>query len=141
MDSRIEDFIKKADRCLNQGKECFSNLEYDMSISRSYECIEFALKAVLIMVNGSYPQEHDVGIGLRDIYSKVPEYFKNKIPRFVVISKISRNLHTFAKYGYESLGASPKTLFEKHNAEAAIKDADEVLLHCRNLFDDINSKI
>ena len=56
--ARAEDFIKRAERCLDDARRSQYD-EYAVSIERASECIELSLKAAILSIGEKYPTEHD----------------------------------------------------------------------------------
>jgi HEPN domain-containing protein len=111
-----------------------------MCTLRSAECVEFSVKAILIMVVGDYKRDHDVSGDLITVYDKFPVWFKVKVPRISFISGLFTFISLTAKYGNEFLKISPKKIFERTEAEAFRNVAREVYLDCNRLFHEIKSR-
>ena len=100
---------------------------------RSAEAVEFTLKAVIRLVGGTYDRKHDVSDTLAHHLPDFPPWFKDKIPRFGLLSRTLTSLSLYAKYGDEMLRASPKALFSESEAKAYLNSASEVLNECLRL--------
>ena len=128
------DYFEKARTSLSQAEERLNRLDYSTCTFRAAECIELSLKAALLLLGKIPPHKHDLSDDLGTAYSELPEWFRERAPRFALVSRITSFLRTHATYGYEAMSASPKKLFTEHEAKACIEDAEEVLEDCRRLF-------
>lgn len=122
---RAEDFIKRAERCLEEARRSQYD-EYAISIERASECIELSLKAVILSVGKSYLKEHDIGEDLLRFRDKFSGKFKEEIPLFAFWSKITTTLYNYAKYGYEHADAPARVLFDENDARVWIGHAEKV---------------
>ena len=130
-----KDYLDKARTSLDQAEQCLNQFDYSTSIHRISECIELSLKAVIKLITSESPSHtHDVSGDLGRILDKFPEWFKERVPRFALLSKIVADLRLFAIYGYEAMNAPAKKLFSRYEAEAYIEGAKEVLCDCERLY-------
>lgn len=127
-------YLDRASILLQEARKCLDRVDWALCILRSAECVEFSLKAALLLVGASYRREHDVANPLAEHRNKFPEWFSAKVPRFVLISRIMTSISLSAKYGDEMLGSPPGNLFERHEAEAYLRTAEGVYGECNRLF-------
>ena len=72
------------------------------------------------------------------ILKKIPEKFKYlDFPKLYLYSKFWSNFYTVAKYGLEKLGVGADKLFEKEEAELALKHAEK----CRSAATQLESYV
>ena len=79
-------------------------------------------------------REHDVSGDLINVCDKYPDWFKAKVPRISLMSRILTSLSIPAKYGDEMLNVSAKNIFERPEAEALMGIAKQVYYDCDRLF-------
>ena len=131
------DFLERAGICLNEAEQCLYRSDYPTCIERTGECIELALKAAITLAGETYSREHHtVPEDLEKARDKFPEWLKEKVPRFALVSKITNFLFLYAKYGYEAMQAPSKKLFSQHEARAFVEDAREVLRDCQQFLNE-----
>ncbi|MGB9760039.1 MAG: HEPN domain-containing protein, partial [Thermoproteota archaeon] len=98
---------------------------YPESISASQECIELSIKAIFLLLQKEYPKKHEFEEEeFEAILEKVPEKLKYlDFPKLYLYSKFWLSFYTVAKYGLEKIGIGPEKLFEREEAELALKHA------------------
>jgi HEPN domain-containing protein len=129
-----QDYLIKARTSFHQAEECLKVFDRSTSISRALECIEFALKSALLALGKTYSYEHRVDGALKSAYPDFPEWFKEKVARFALISEITSRFRSRAAYGDLGLNTPAKDLFSDYEAKAYVEDAREVLQYCERLF-------
>jgi HEPN domain-containing protein len=72
----------------------------------------------------------------RLLESEFPRHFayKENLPRVIFLTYFWGQFYTIAKYGIEELEVSPEKLFEKEDAELAVKHADLCVRVASNLL-------
>jgi HEPN domain-containing protein len=120
-----ESYLKKAWNKLKEAKTHLENWNYPESISVSQECIELSVKSIFLLLQEKYPKKHEFKEEeFEQILSKIPEKLKYlDFPKVYLYSKFWSNFHTVAKYGLEEIGVGADKLFEKEEAELALKHA------------------
>ncbi|MGC9086434.1 MAG: HEPN domain-containing protein [Thermoproteota archaeon] len=120
-----ESFLKRASNKLSEAEECLEKWDYPESISASQECIELSIKAIFLLLQKEYPKKHEFEEEeFEAILEKVPEKLKYlDFPKLYLYSKFWLSFYTVAKYGLEKIGIGPEKLFEKEEAELALKHA------------------
>jgi len=123
-----ESFLERAWNKLNEAKEHLKSLHYSESISASQECIELSIKAIFMLLQEKYSKKH----GFSDeefeaILNKIPENLKHlDYHKLCLYSKFwLGTFYTVPKYGLEKIGVGPEKLFEKEEAELALKHANK----------------
>lgn len=119
-----------ARRASHKEEEAQANLKMSNipeSISASQECIELSIKAIFLLLTDKYPKKHEFE---EDEYvhllKKVPKQIQFlNFGRLFILSKFWSNFYTVAKYGNEKFGIGPEKLFNKEEAELALKHAKE----------------
>lgn len=98
---------------------------YDVAISNAIEVIEFATKAAFLFLTVPYPKQHE----FKDeqfvaLFEHIPENAKHfNFPRLFVRYKFWSSFYIQAKYGNEKLDIAAADLFERDEAELAVKHA------------------
>lgn len=133
MDTIVKDYVDRAATSIKQAEDCLNGGDWPTSILRSAEAVEFTLKVAIRLVGGTYDRKHDVSDILVHHLPDFPPWFKDKIPRFGLLSRTLTSLSLYAKYGDEMLSASPKALFSESEAKAYLNSASEVLNECLRL--------
>lgn len=122
-----ESWLERARHKLDEAKEHLKPFHYAESISSSQECIELSIKAIFLLLKGKYPKRHEFEEEeFEAILKKVPrklEYLE--FPKLYLYSKFWSNFYTVAKYGLEKIGVGANKLFEKEEAEIALKHAEK----------------
>jgi HEPN domain-containing protein len=134
------DFLDRAYTSLREAEDCTKKFDWPLCTLRSAECVEFSLKAILGAVVGDYKRVHDVSGDLISAYDKFPEWFKVKVSRISLISRLFTFISLPAKYGDELLKVSPKKIFERPEAQAYLDVAKQVYWDCDRLFHEIKSR-
>jgi HEPN domain-containing protein len=117
---------RRAERALEEARDLYESNDYPYCIIRAKECIELTLKAVFILVGEKYPKKHDVSKELTKISEKFPEWFKEKLAKIKLSSKLSEEWKNLAMYGDEELGLSPERIFNYLEAKLILKHAEAI---------------
>jgi len=127
---RARSFLSRVSNKLNEAKEHLKSYHYSESISASQECIELSIKAIFLLLKGEYPKRHEFyEKEFKKILKKIPEELKYlDFPKIYLYSLLWENFHTISKYGFEKLGVGADKLFEKEEADLALKHAEK----CKN---------
>jgi len=128
------DYLDRAHILLGEAEDACKKWDWALCILRSAESVEFSLKAILRLAAGSYKREHDVSGDLTNSFDKFPKWFKAKVPRISVVSRVLTSLSIPARYGDEMLNVSAKNLFERDEAETYMKIAKQIYYDCDRLF-------
>lgn len=128
-----EAYLAQADEILLEAERAFQRGVWNLTIRRSQEVVEMALKAALRLVGIEVPWIHDVGVLLKDYREKFPEAFREEIDRLASISRRLRREREASFYGDEEIGAPPQKLYAEADARSAFDDASYVLPFCRRL--------
>jgi len=130
-----ESFLKRAWNKLNEAKSYLENYHHSESISASQECIELSIKAIFLLLQKEYPRKHEFEEEeFEAILKKIPEKLEYlEFSKLYLYSKFWLNFYTVAKYGLEKIGIGPEKLFEKEEAELALKHADKCY-HAANML-------
>ena len=113
------------------------NFAYAVRLSQ--ECVELALKALLIAAGIDPPKWHDVGKVLRDNSPKLPITVQESLDEIADASAKLRADRERSMYGDESLGLPPDRIYSQHEAEVAVGWAEMVLGTCRQGIEDQTS--
>ena len=134
------DYLDRAGALVLQSRQLYERADWALCIARAAEAVEFSLKAAIRGVGGGHKLSHDVSGDLlnQDNYQRFPSWFQEQTARFSLISKILSELYPRARYGLEVLDAPPSQLFMAHEAEAYLKNAEEVYYACSRLLAEMN---
>ncbi|MFB0523241.1 MAG: HEPN domain-containing protein, partial [Candidatus Bathyarchaeia archaeon] len=78
--------IKGAEREFKNAASCLESEDHSGSLKYLQECMEYAVKAVLIAYGIDYPKIHAVGRFLFEIEEKCPEWFLKQIPSIAEVT-------------------------------------------------------
>jgi HEPN domain-containing protein len=123
----IESFLRRARNKLDEAREHLKKFNYPESISASQECIELSVKAIFLIFQEEYPRKHEFSEEeFEKILKNIPNELKHlDFPKIYLYSKFWLQFYTVAKYGLEKFGIGADKLFEKEEAELALKHADK----------------
>jgi HEPN domain-containing protein len=145
----IEGWIDKASNHLYTAKDHVKS--YDRvsdSVQASQVCVELSVKAILTMLKIPFPLSHG---WKRDQLAEIAKHIKDRgllerlasqhhayivpLPRLLFRVNFWSQFYLEAKYGFEAAHlASAQALFEKEDAELAIKHADDCLRAARHVL-------
>jgi len=130
-----ESFLKRAWNKLDEAKKRLESRHYPESISASQECIELSIKAIFMLLQEKYPKKHEFSEEeFEAILKKIPERLEYlDFHKLYLYSKFWLSFYTVAKYGLEKIGVGPEKLFEKEEAELALKHAEKCYYGARQL--------
>lgn len=135
------DYLDRAYALLREAEGSHGRSDWPLCVLRSAECLEFSLKAILGVVGIEYEHRHDVSGDILGAYEKFPKWFRAKVPRISMVSRVLSIVSIPAKYGDELLKVSPKSIFERPEAQAYLDIAKQVYWDCNRLFFEINRSI
>jgi HEPN domain-containing protein len=97
----------------------------DVSISNSIEAIECAAKAAFLVLSEEYPKRHAFeDEEFAKLFERIPDQAKHlNFPRLFVLYKLWISFYTQAKYGNEKLNIAAADLFQRDEAELALRHA------------------
>jgi HEPN domain-containing protein len=133
----IEGWIDKANNHLFAARNHLSQFESSECVQAAQQCVELSLKAVAALLGLDYPHTHGwnrddlvkiVGqLQKRPLIDRLVERgFQLRLPRLLLLAKFWGELYTLSKYGIQDgLLASARDLFDRQEAELAIKHAEE----------------
>lgn len=125
-----ESYVKRAWNKCNEAEESLKRIHYAESVSASQECIELSLKAIFLLLEAKHSKRHQFSEGdFERIIEKIPEKLRHlELPKLYLYSRFWSSFYTTAKYGLGKIGVGPEKLFEKEEADLALKHAQD----CRN---------
>ena len=129
-----ESFLKRAWNKLDEAKKHLESWHYPESISASQD-IELSIKAIFMLLQEKYLKRHEFSEEeFEAILKKIPEKLKYlDFHKLYLYSKFWLSFYTVAKYGLEKIGVGPEKLFEKEEAELALKHAEKCYYGARQL--------
>jgi len=118
-------YLQDAKSCLEEAKQASIRGDYARTVSRSQECVEYAVKALFEALEFSYPFIHDVGPQLLLLTEdeRLPEDLRRDLPKIASLTTSLASKRVIARYGNQRAGIPAKELFSKSDAEKAIHDA------------------
>jgi len=126
---RAEKAIKSAEREFKNAVRCLEDRDYIGSLKYLQECMEYAVKAVLIAYGVDYPKVHAVGRFLHEIEEKYPQWFRKQIQTVVeVTDNLARGRPKF-RYPYEH----PPEQYET-TAKEILPKVEKALESCRKII-------
>jgi HEPN domain-containing protein len=141
--SMAESFLERAGHKLDEAREHLKMFHYAESISSSQECIELSIKAIFLLSQEEYPKKHEFDEEeFERVLSRIPrslEYLE--FHKVYLYSKFWLQFYTVAKYGLEKLGVGADKLFEKEEAELAIKHAERCRYVAQRLFYEVKYEV
>jgi len=123
MREMARDYLRRAEARLFAAEEALKRGYYPDAVRYSQECVELSLKACLRLAGVEYPKVHDVGDVLRAEGERFPEWFRSHLDRLAQISGDLAEKRSPSMYGIEASGRGPEELFDKQDAEEALRDA------------------
>ncbi len=136
MDSLVRDYLRRAEARLVSAQYALNHGYYPDVVRYSQECVELSLKACLRLVGVEYPKVHDVGDVLRAESMRFPSWFREEIDRLAETSRDLAEKRAPSMYGVEAAGKSPEELFNKNDAEKALRDAEAVHKLAKRLLEE-----
>jgi HEPN domain-containing protein len=129
---RAEKAIKAAEREFSNAVTYLGDEDYTGSLKYLQECMEYAVKAVLIAYGIDYPKIHAVGRFLYEVKEKYPQWFLKEIQAVAeVTDSLARGRPKF-RYPYEH----PPEQYEATAKEILLK-VKEALESCRKLIKEL----
>jgi len=126
---RAEKALKSAEREFRSAVACLEDKDYVGSLKYLQECMEYAVKAVLIAYGVDYPKIHAVGRLLYEIREKYPPWFLKQIQAMAeVTDDLARGRPRF-RYPYEHPPEQYETM-----ARETLSKAKKALESCRKLI-------
>ncbi|RKX99512.1 MAG: hypothetical protein DRP54_07130 [Spirochaetes bacterium] len=137
----IEGWIDKASNQLLAAKEHLKSFRCSEAIEAAQECVELSVKSVLSLLDIKYSRSHEWApdkkefaaiaqqIQKRRLLDKLAKQYldhKIRLPRLLFLMNFWAQFYITAKYGFEAeLLSSARDLFNKEEAELAVRHADE----------------
>jgi len=126
---RAEEAIKSAEREFRNAVRCLDDKDYVGSLKYLQECMEYAVKAVLIAYGIDYPKIHAVGRFLYEIKEKYPRWFLKQMQAVAeVTDSLARGRPRF-RYPYEHPPEQYETV-----AKETLPKVKKALENCRKLI-------
>ena len=130
-----ESYLKRALNKQMESRDHLAGYRFAESVSASQECIELSIKAVFLLLDLESPKEHKfTEEQFRELIRRVPAKLTHRdFAKVYLYSMFWSTFYTVAKYGLEKVQAGPDKLFEKEEAELALKHAQR----CRDAAADL----
>ena len=126
---RAEEAIKTAEREFRNAVTCLREKDYVGSLKYLQECMEYAVKAVLIAYGVDYPKIHAVGRFLYEIREKYPQWFLKQMQAVAEVTDNLARARPRFRYPYEH----PPEQYEQVAREMLPK-VEKALEDCRKLI-------
>lgn len=124
-----ENFFSEALRLQLEARRYFDRFDQDRSVELSQRCIEFSIKGILLIYRTKFPYTHDPAPDLRKVVD-LPDWFRMRIPRIELWSRLLADTRAFAVYGDAALGVPAKDIIDRKFADAALNAAAEIYADC-----------
>ncbi len=118
---------RQAGLSLKQAEAALPTGAWGLTIRRSQETVELALKAALRHAGVETPKWHDVGDILKEHRLRFPTTFANRIDQFAGWSATLRERRELSLYGDETAEAGSDEVFTKDQATEALGWAREIV--------------
>jgi HEPN domain-containing protein len=128
--------LKEAERRLRTARIALGEEAYAYAVRQSQECVELSLKGILRLVMIEYPKKHDVSDVLRREAQRFPAWFRGVMQEISEVSASLSEKRSLAMYGDELRGLSPEMIFDKKDAEKALRDAEFVFNNCIKMMNE-----
>ena len=118
-----------ADFATNQlrlAEESFRKVKFPEAVDCAQDTIEFALKAIFELAGRSYPPIHDLSRTVPHLGRTFQGFSQNLSRAAVVSSRWLGTARNIPRYGQQSLGVPPRTIYRKTEVRQAMSDAEEV---------------
>lgn len=132
-DAMSRGFLEQAEDALAHGEASFSRRRWGMTVRRSQEAAEMAIKAALRWVGVEAPRQHDVAEVLRAARGKFPAPFAGELDEFAAWSTDLADKRIVSFYGDERAGQPANALFGEADASAAVSRARRIVASVRRL--------
>lgn len=122
--------IEEAERILKRDAgSAYEEGSWNLSVRRSQEAVEMALKGLLRMLGIDYPKHHDVGeLFLQQVMDKFPGINRDILERIRVISmRLSRDRAPAFYF---------ETVYSEDDAKRAVTDSRFVLSYVKERMED-----
>lgn len=141
-DRRTEMVQGYLDTARNSKEDAKRHLEtgyFSDSVRASQTCIELSAKSMYVLLEVEFKRNHKlVEAEYRQLMEKIPQSLSYvNFPRVLLFANFWAEFYTKAKYGLEILQVPPTKLFEKQEAELALKHAKE----CYYVADQLRTRV
>lgn len=125
MTTTAEGMLRRAFGRQTDAREALARGRNDVSMSDSIEAIECAAKALFLLLSQPYPKRHEfTDDEFAALFERIPDQAKHlNFPRLFALYKLWMYFYTQAKYGNEKLDIAAADLFQRDEAELALKHA------------------
>ena len=138
----IEGWIDMASNQLQTAKDHLkSRVRYSESIQASQQCVELSVKSILSLLGIEFSRSHGWGQDTKQ-FATIAKQIQEKqlldrlaaqyldhtvrLPRLLFLANFWAQFYLTAKYGFETGYLAPaQDLFERHEAELAVRHAEE----------------
>lgn len=129
-----ESSMRRAGIVLQEAEALSAAGHWSLSVRRSQESVELALKGALTWAGMDVPKVHDVGPLLRQHAGRFPVQFAGALPQLASMSRALRAEREISFYGDPESGIPPEELYREDDALEALRKARFVLEQCRALI-------
>ena len=107
-------------------------------VREAQEAVELFLKGALRLVAVEPARTHDAAALLRREGGRFPDWFRAEVDRLATISTEMAGDRGIAFYGDERQGLGPRELFDREDAERAMRQLDHVAALCARLLETVD---
>jgi HEPN domain-containing protein len=125
-----ESAIRLAGQVLREAKRLHAEGAHGLTVRRSQEVVELALKGVLRFLGLEVPRIHDVSGFLRRHRDRLPSALDKHLDKIAQVSRALREEREMSFYGDEEAGFGPEEIYTAEDADKAILDATFIYELC-----------
>jgi len=121
-----EGHVERARQELLSAEQDLNNYHHAKSVHSSQVCIELSMKAIYRYFGEAFTPSHELKVDeFVRVLDQIPEDLKyHKYSRLFILANFWTEFYTISKYGHEKIGISSEQIFEKDEAELALKHAN-----------------
>lgn len=134
------DYLNESKLRLDTAESVVTKKAYAFTVCQSQEAVELSLKGALRLLGIDFPKWHDISEVLLKEKEKFPTEFQDVLPKLAIISSLLTKKREPAMYGDEENKSPPSKIFNKKDAEDALKEAKFCLNFVEELFKQINNE-
>ncbi|MGQ9479741.1 MAG: HEPN domain-containing protein [Thermoproteota archaeon] len=127
-EERARKAVRSAEREFRNATECLGEGDYAGALKYLQECVEYAVKAVLIVYGLDYPKAHAVGRFLYEVKDKYPKWFLEQLDVIAETTDDLTRRRPMFRYPYEY----PLQEYE-NMAKESFPKVRKALEYCRRL--------
>jgi HEPN domain-containing protein len=119
-------YVDFATNQLRLAEEVFRKVKFPETVDCAQDAIEFAIKAIFEFAGRRYPPIHDLTRTIPNLRRDFPGFAQELSRAAVASSRWLGTARNIPRYGQQTLGVPPRTLYKKTEVRQALSDAQEV---------------